>query len=938
MKLLMLGLAALSSFLVAGGEGPQCYDNQAYDWDRYDSCYDNYVRLKRNAGQCIPENDLHSADECGAVGELFFGITADVIESSREDWPRGCSHSLWRDGCDGRNMLFFNNATKGVALGSGTSSICTMPLVPTQAPTPSPTPAATEGRACSIKGRECGGGNSGYFCNSTLQQCQDCANISCSARFIDTHCSVEGCPEYYSPCCVFPGGGRVSGCEVHGDVHLGLETDYEFVARRIGAECGATEPWNVSGSFIMNGRQWFGRRVNSDPAAMPWNESGAFGCATTAFGTVASGTKCAFPFEFGGATYHACTTDGYGKQPASAYTASENNTDLRYLFSNSNSYFNPPWCSTTREFENAWGRCECGYGSVERLKGITFIGKELKIFDFGDLRSLEGFESLRLLGKASRGTFKGASLILRRNDALANLTALSGVVGGLAGTFFHEKLPRLDDDDSEILKRLSPTTSPTSSPTTSPTTKIPTTMPTPIPTANPTASPQKTPTAAAAAAGHTSAAADDIAVSIIAVVSAAFGVLVLAVFGRLVVLRVGRAAIKRAALRFALCRCRRSSARRGGAGAAPDADTYVAPVFASRIPKKRLAFLLLSGCDLITDLAALTALDADHLPWGYGAMAAALTTNLLIMKCVVFRIASARRLLDAKSVRHHLWEHAILTLVGVSNLDTLNLLHWRDSRFNGFPLKRLSWLTAISCLVENVPQPVEILQNTFSDRTRCIKHSYDLGPSFLLSAPQFHGDRIAIQISNASATGNMNLLVISSVTLSMFSIVLKMIKLAFLTQFSGFADFRASLSMHFQLSRRRFSFTHRERPRSSPPSTRQKPAAPATVELTKPAEPRAERQKSGNKITENAAAPGAAVDPSMVALVVADDQQRGAGRGEDEDDAPPRLQRKTSELFEHCEALVEDAAGAPPRLQRKTSELFDDCAALANGSFNDSPQ
>ena len=183
----------------------------------------------------------------------------------------------------------------------------------------------------------------------------------------------------------------------------------------------------------------------------------------------------------------------------------------------------------------------------------------------------------------------------------------------------------------------------------------------------------------------------------------------------------------------------------------------------------------------------------------------------------------------------------------------------------------------------------------------------------------------------------MNLLVISSVTLSMFSIVLKMIKLAFLTQFSGFADFRASLSMHFQLSRRRFSFTHRERPRSSP-STRQKPAAPATVELTKPAEPRAERRKSGNKITENAAAPGAAVDPSMVALVVADDQQRGAGRGEDEDDAPPRLQRKTSELFEHCEALVEDAAGAPPRLQRKTSELFDDCAALANGSFNDSPQ
>ena len=39
-----------------------------------------------------------------------------------------------------------------------------------------------------------------------------------------------------------------------------------------------------------------------------------------------------------------------------------------------------------------------------------------------------------------------------------------------------------------------------------------------------------------------------------------------------------------------------------------------------------------------------------------------------------------------------------------------------------------SWITCVLLLLVPAFQPVEILQNTFSDRTRCIAHSYGPDP------------------------------------------------------------------------------------------------------------------------------------------------------------------------------------------------------------------
>ncbi len=61
--------------------------------------------------------------------------------------------------------------------------------------------------------------------------------------------------------------------------------------------------------------------------------------------------------------------------------------------------------------------------------------------------------------------------------------------------------------------------------------------------------------------------------------------------------------------------------------------------------------------------------------------------NLLAMVFGFCRIARRDRLLDNEVVQKHVWEHALLAVLSITNLDTLNLLAWRSSRFNGFPIK-----------------------------------------------------------------------------------------------------------------------------------------------------------------------------------------------------------------------------------------------------------
>ena len=61
----------------------------------------------------------------------------------------------------------------------------------------------------------------------------------------------------------------------------------------------------------------------------------------------------------------------------------------------------------------------------------------------------------------------------------------------------------------------------------------------------------------------------------------------------------------------------------------------------------------------------------------------ATSVNALLMVGGFFRVAKRDKLLAPELVGRHVWEHTIITVVAVSNLDTLNLLAWRDGSFNG---------------------------------------------------------------------------------------------------------------------------------------------------------------------------------------------------------------------------------------------------------------
>ena len=80
------------------------------------------------------------------------------------------------------------------------------------------------------------------------------------------------------------------------------------------------------------------------------------------------------------------------------------------------------------------------------------------------------------------------------------------------------------------------------------------------------------------------------------------------------------------------------------------------------------------------------------------------------------------------------------------------MLPAQDETFNGFPKKSLSWLTMITVCVENIPQ-------------------------------------IAIQVANAIANKQLSFITVLSVTVSMIAVLVKTVKLVFLTTFSGFDDY-----------------------------------------------------------------------------------------------------------------------------------------------------
>ena len=85
----------------------------------------------------------------------------------------------------------------------------------------------------------------------------------------------------------------------------------------------------------------------------------------------------------------------------------------------------------------------------------------------------------------------------------------------------------------------------------------------------------------------------------------------------------------------------------------------------------------MNGLDFVTDLWALVGLDADHYAYGVTAMLVAIGVNFAAALLGFFRTAWAEQLLDAKIVKAHMWEHTVLTIICITNLDSLNLLAWK---------------------------------------------------------------------------------------------------------------------------------------------------------------------------------------------------------------------------------------------------------------------
>ena len=85
----------------------------------------------------------------------------------------------------------------------------------------------------------------------------------------------------------------------------------------------------------------------------------------------------------------------------------------------------------------------------------------------------------------------------------------------------------------------------------------------------------------------------------------------------------------------------------------------------------------------MSDRLALTKLDPWHQTWASRFIFFATSVNALLMVGGFFRVAKRDKLFAPELVGRHVWEHTIITVVAVSNLDTLNLLAWRDGSFNG---------------------------------------------------------------------------------------------------------------------------------------------------------------------------------------------------------------------------------------------------------------
>ena len=83
-------------------------------------------------------------------------------------------------------------------------------------------------------------------------------------------------------------------------------------------------------------------------------------------------------------------------------------------------------------------------------------------------------------------------------------------------------------------------------------------------------------------------------------------------------------------------------------------------------------------CHAVQDLWALTEFDETHRLWGVRFMFIAIGTNILAIAIGFLRIAQAKKLLNSDLVSQHVWEHAVIAAVSITNLDNLNLLAWKD--------------------------------------------------------------------------------------------------------------------------------------------------------------------------------------------------------------------------------------------------------------------
>ena len=241
-------------------------------------------------------------------------------------------------------------------------------------------------------------------------------------------------------------------------------------------------------------------------------------------------------------------------------------------------------------------------------------------------------------------------------------------------------------------------------------------------------------------------------------VSLVYGALVAMLLARLTQLRFG-AALGRACHAL-LCCCTDAGATTTAAGTKGGSQRRLSAEaepegYVGRLTASRLALLVVAAGDFVTDLWALTEFDDTHRRWGVACMWIAAAANTLAMVLGFFRPARRDALLDAALVRKHVREHALVVCASATNLDNLNLLAWRDGRFNGFPRKSMAWLTVLTVLVENVPQ-------------------------------------VAILVSNAKVNNELPMIMLASVAVSGFAIVLKVSKMAFLTLFSGMDDWTES--------------------------------------------------------------------------------------------------------------------------------------------------